>query len=257
MKADEAVLSVDGVFAGYGKMTILNGTTARVRRAAITTVIGPNGAGKSTLFKTIFGLLPVRSGTITFDGRDITNLSPRDFLDAGIIYIPQGRNIFPELSVRHNLEFGGIALAEQAGLAARIDRIMNQFPMLREKADAQASTLSGGQQKLLEVARGMLLDPKLILIDEPSIGLSPLMVQEVFSILKGLRDKGVTILLIEQNAKQALQISDYGLVLEQGQTRIEDTAPNILADARIAQLFLGGGLAPVETGSETGSMALQ
>jgi branched-chain amino acid transport system ATP-binding protein len=247
MKADEAVLSVDGVFAGYGKMTILNGTTARVRRAAITTVIGPNGAGKSTLFKTIFGLLPVRSGTITFDDRDITNLSPRDLLDAGIVYIPQGRNIFPELSVRHNLELGGVALAEQAGLAARIDRIMNQFPMLREKADAQASTLSGGQQKLLEVARGMLLDPKLILIDEPSIGLSPLMVQEVFSILKGLRDKGVTILLIEQNAKQALQISDYGLVLEQGQTRIEDTAPNILADARIAQLFLGGGLAAAET----------
>ena len=115
--------------------------------------------------------------------------------------------------------------------------------MLREKADAQASTLSGGQQKLLEVARGLLLDPKLILIDEPSIGLSPLMVQEVFGILKGLRDKGVTILLIEQNAKQALQMSDYGLVLEQGQTRIEDTAANILNDPRIAQLFLGGGLA--------------
>ena len=119
---------------------------------------------------------------------------------------------------------------------------MHRFPMLREKADAQASTLSGGQQKMLEVARGLLLDPKLILIDEPSIGLSPLLVQEVFAILKSLRDKGVTILLIEQNAKQALQISDYGLVLEQGQTRIEDTAPKILADPRIAQLFLGGGL---------------
>ncbi len=198
------------------------------------------------MFKTIFGLLPVRSGTITFEGRDISNLSPREILDAGVVYIPQGRNIFPELSVRHNLELGGIALSDQSSLSARIDKIMQQFPMLSEKAKAQASTLSGGQQKLLEVARGMLLDPKLILIDEPSIGLSPMLVQEVFSILKDLRDKGVTILLIEQNAKQALQMSDYGLVLEQGQTRIEDTAPRILADARIAQLFLGGGLAPME-----------
>jgi len=244
MNASEPILVLDGVYAGYGKMTILNGTSARVRRGAITTVIGPNGAGKSTLFKTVFGLLPVRTGTITLDGRDTTNFSPRDILDAGVAYVPQGRNIFPELSVRHNLELGGVALSDQASLPGRLDAIMQRFPMLKEKANAQASTLSGGQQKMLEVARGLLLDPKLFLIDEPSIGLSPLMVQEVFAILKGLRDKGVTILLIEQNAKQALQISDYGLVLEQGQTRIEDTAPRILADARIAQLFLGGGLAP-------------
>jgi branched-chain amino acid transport system ATP-binding protein len=239
-------LVLENVVAGYGKMTILNGTTAKIRRAAITTVIGPNGAGKSTMFKTIFGLLPVRSGTVTFDGNDITNFSPRQMLNAGVAYIPQGRNIFPELSVRHNLELGGIMLADQAALPARIANIMQRFPMLKEKADAQASTLSGGQQKMLEVARGLLLDPKIILIDEPSIGLSPIMVQDVFAILKDLRDKGVTILLIEQNAKQALQISDYGLVLEQGQTRIEDTATNILNDPRIAQLFLGGGLAQPE-----------
>ena len=243
MNAFESILILDRVFAGYGKMTILNGTTARVRRGAITTVIGPNGAGKSTMFKAIFGLLPVRSGTVAFDGRNITNLSPRQLLDAGVAYIPQGRNIFPELSVRHNLELGGVALSDQAGLAGRMDAIMRRFPMLEEKAETQASTLSGGQQKMLEVARGLLLDPKLILIDEPSIGLSPLMVQEVFAILTSLREKGVTILLIEQNAKQALQISDYGLVMEQGQTRIEDTAPKILGDERIAQLFLGGGLA--------------
>ncbi len=240
------LLVLDGVFAGYGKMTILNGVTASVRRGAITTVIGPNGAGKSTMFKTVFGLLPVRAGTVTFDGRDIANVSPRQLLDAGVVYIPQGRNIFPELSVRHNLELGGVALSHQAALADRMAAILQHFPMLREKADAQASTLSGGQQKMLEVARGLLLDPKLILIDEPSIGLSPLLVQEVFSILKGLRDNGVTILLIEQNARQALQISDYGLVLEQGQTRIEDTAEKILADPRIAQLFLGGGLVQPE-----------
>jgi branched-chain amino acid transport system ATP-binding protein len=243
MNGSAPLLVLDRVFAGYGKMSILNGASARVHRGAITTVIGPNGAGKSTMFKAIFGLLPVRTGTVTFDRRDITNFSPRQLLDAGVVYIPQGRNIFPELSVRHNLELGGAILSDQGTLASRIDSNMKRFPMLSEKANAQASTLSGGQQKMLEVARGLLLDPKLILIDEPSIGLSPLMVQEVFSILRDLRDKGVTILLIEQNAKQALQISDYGLVLEQGQTRIEDMAANIVADPRIAQLLLGGGLA--------------
>lgn len=240
MAEQDHILTLVDVVSGYGKMTILNGTTARIRRAAITTVIGPNGAGKSTMFKTVFGLLPVRSGRIVFDGVETTGLAPRRMIDAGMSYVPQGRNIFPELSVRHNLELGGVALADRSALGARVDAMMERFPVLKEKADAQASTLSGGQQKLLEVARGLLLDPRLMLIDEPSIGLSPIMVQEVFAILKGLRDKGVTILLIEQNARQALQMSDYGLVLEQGQTRIEDTAQNILADARVAQLFLGG-----------------
>ena len=242
--SSDAILTLQDVVAGYGKMTILNGTTAHVRKGKITTVIGPNGAGKSTLFKTVFGLLNVRTGKIQFDGRDTTNWTPRQMLDAGMCYVPQGRNIFPELSVKHNLELGGVALSDQSGLSGRIDAMMQRFPMLREKANAQASTLSGGQQKLLEVARGLLLEPKLMLVDEPSIGLSPLMVQEVFTILKGLRDNGVTILLIEQNAKMALQMSDYGLVLEQGQARIEDTAANILNDPRIAELFLGGGLKP-------------
>lgn len=238
------ILQLDGVVSGYGKMTILNGTTASIRRGQITTVIGPNGAGKSTMFKAIFGLLPLRSGRILFEGRDVSGHAPRMMLDAGVCYVPQGRNIFPELSVRHNLELGGVALKDQSALPNRVAAMLQRFPILAEKADSQASTLSGGQQKLLEVARGLLLDPKLILIDEPSIGLSPLMVQEVFGILTALRDRGVTILLIEQNARQALQISDYGLVLELGQTRIEDAAEAILADPRIAQLFLGGGLQP-------------
>ncbi|MFO0986015.1 MAG: ABC transporter ATP-binding protein [Alphaproteobacteria bacterium] len=225
-------------------MTILHGTTAQIRRGAITTIIGPNGAGKSTLFKAVFGLLPVRAGRILFDGRDMTNAAPRTMLDAGVCYVPQGRNLFPELSVKHNLELGGVALGSRRDLADRVDALMERFPMLRQKARLQASTLSGGQQKLLEVARGLLLDPKLMLIDEPSIGLSPLMVQEVFAILADLRQKGVTILLIEQNAKSALERSDYGLVLEQGQTRIEDAASRILADPRIGELFLGGGLRP-------------
>jgi branched-chain amino acid transport system ATP-binding protein len=244
--ASNAILTLDNVVAGYGRMTILNGVSAAIRRGAITTVVGPNGAGKSTLFKTVFGVLGVRSGKVTFDGADTTSAPPRRMLDAGMCYVPQGRNLFPELSVRHNLELGGVALADQSGLPARMDAMMARFPVLKEKADAQASTLSGGQQKLLEVARGLLLDPKLMLIDEPSIGLSPIMVQEVFTILQGLRDSGVTILLIEQNARQALAISDYGLVLEQGQTRIEDRAASILNDPRIAQLFLGGGLGATE-----------
>lgn len=240
----DTLLTLDAVTGGYGKMTILNGVTAAVRKGAITTVIGPNGAGKSTLFKAIFGLLPVRSGRILLNRVETTNLPPRRMLAEGVCYVPQGRNIFPELSVRHNLELGGVALADGGKLATRIEAMIERFPMLKEKANAQAGTLSGGQQKLLEVARGLLLDPRLVLIDEPSIGLSPLMVAEVFGILKGLRDQGVTILMIEQNARAALQMSDYGLVLEQGVTRIEDTAANILADARVAQLFLGGALQP-------------
>jgi branched-chain amino acid transport system ATP-binding protein len=246
MGAAEPILTLEDVVAGYGKMTILNGTTASIRRGGITTVVGPNGAGKSTMFKAIFGLLPVRGGRIKFAGSDTTNFPPRKMLDAGAVYIPQGRNIFPELSVRHNLELGGTALANPADLPVRLENVMQRFPVLNAKATAQASTLSGGEQKILEVARGLLLDPELMLIDEPSIGLSPIMVQDVFSILKDLRKKGVTILLIEQNAKQALQTSDYGIVLEQGQTRIEGTAQEILADSRTAQLFLGGGLEPAK-----------
>ena len=237
------ILELREVVAGYGRMMVLKGASFKVARGAITTVIGPNGAGKSTVFKAVFGLLKPQSGRIIFDGRDITGWNQRQLLEAGICYVPQGRNIFPELSVRHNLELGGIAAGKGIDLNARIEEMMQRFPMLRQKADAQASTLSGGQQKLLEIARGLLLDPKLVLIDEPSIGLSPLMVQETFGILTALRDKGVTILMVEQNARSALQMSDYGLVLETGETRIEDTAANILADPRIGQLFLGGGLA--------------
>ena len=238
------VLALDNIVAGYGAMTILNGTTFNVRRATITTVIGPNGAGKSTVFKTIFGMLKARTGTITFDGADITNNTPRQLLERGICYVPQGRNIFPELTVRHNLELGGFAAPSGINIDERIEAAMVRFPILRQKADVQASTLSGGQQKLLEIARGLLLDPTLILIDEPSIGLSPLMVQETFDILKDLRAKGVTILMVEQNAKSALQISDDGLVLELGRTRMAETAETLLNDPRGGQLVLGGAMEP-------------
>src|SRR5215213_5711861 len=211
----DSILALEEVVAGYGGFTVLNGTSLQAGRGAITTIIGPNGAGKSTVFKTVFGLLPARGGRVMFDGRDVTNFGPRKLLELGISYVPQGRN----------------------------ESVMDRFPMLRHRAAAQASTLSGGQQKLLEIARGLLLEPKLMLIDEPSIGLSPVLVKEVFTILQSLRAQGVSILMVEQNAKRALEISDFGVVLELGRTRMEAKAAEILADPRIGQLFLGGALA--------------
>jgi branched-chain amino acid transport system ATP-binding protein len=239
----EAILDVQGLVGGYGKMTILNGTTFSAPAGAITTVIGPNGAGKSTVFKAIFGLLKLREGRIVFKGRDITGLSQRELLNAGICYVPQGRNIFPELSVRDNIQLGAVVAGKDiTDLPARIEAALDKFPALRKRATQQASTLSGGEQKQLEIVRGLLLNPQLVLIDEPSIGLSPLMVQQTFNILKDLRDRGVSILMIEQNARSALEISDYGIVLELGQTRLVDTAQRVLNDPRIGQLFLGGAM---------------
>jgi branched-chain amino acid transport system ATP-binding protein len=238
------ILDVQGLVGGYGKMTILNGTTFSVPEATITTMIGPNGAGKSTVFKAIFGMLTLREGKIVFDGKDITGMSQRQLLNAGVCYVPQGRNIFPELSVRHNIELGAVAARRDAAdIKRRIEALLDRFPALRKKAGQQASTLSGGEQKQLEIVRGLLLDPKLVLIDEPSIGLSPLMVQQTFDILKELRAKGVTILMVEQNARSALEISDLGIVLELGRTRMIDSAERILKDPRIGQLFLGGAMA--------------
>ena len=159
------ILELENVVAGYGKLTVLNETSFKVARGAITTVIGPNGAGKSTVFKAVFGLLAVQRGRVAFDGREITRLEPRDLLQLGITYVPQGRNVFPELSVLHNLELGMTAAAPGVDAAARIEAVLERFPMLREKAGAQASTLSGGQQKLLELARVLVAEPKLILLD--------------------------------------------------------------------------------------------
>jgi branched-chain amino acid transport system ATP-binding protein len=239
----DVILDVRGLVGGYGKMTILNGTSFSVQAGSITTVIGPNGAGKSTVFKAIFGLLKLREGSIIFKGRDVTGMSQRALLTAGICYVPQGRNIFPELSVLHNIRLGAVAAGRDiTDLPARIEAALDRFPALRQKAARQASTLSGGEQKQLEIARSLLLNPQLVLIDEPSIGLSPLMVRETFNILKQLRDRGVSILMIEQNARSALEISDFGIVLELGQTRVVDRAERILRDPRIGQLFLGGAM---------------
>lgn len=234
------MLELQDLFGGYGKITILNGTTFKIPKATITTVIGPNGAGKSTVFKAIFGLLNIHSGSILLDGQDVTKQTPRQMIGHGVTYVPQGRNVVPQLSVYHNLELGGITAKHQGKVKDRIEQVMDQFPMLREFRNRKAIELSGGQQKQLEVARALLLDPKLMLIDEPSIGLSPNLVQEVFQTLQTLRDQGVTILMVEQNAKSALAMSDYGIVLELGQTRMHDKADVLLNDPRVGHLFLGG-----------------
>jgi branched-chain amino acid transport system ATP-binding protein len=242
--ATDEILRFEDVIAGYGTETILRGLSFGVRRGAITTIIGPNGSGKSTAFKASFGMLPVRAGRISYDGQEITNHTPRRLIAAGICYVPQGRNIFPELSVLHNLEFGGVAAPRGFDLKPRMEAAMDRFPVLRRKARQQASTLSGGEQKMLEIARGLMLEPRLMLIDEPSIGLSPILVEELFALIRDMRTRGVTVLMIEQNAKRALEQSDFGIVLELGCTRIQDRAEKILADPRIGQLFLGGGLEP-------------
>ncbi|TWH32316.1 MULTISPECIES: ABC transporter ATP-binding protein [unclassified Aminobacter] len=234
------MLELQDIHGGYGKITILNGVSFKIPKGTITTVIGPNGAGKSTVFKAIFGLLNIDKGRILLDGKDVTRHTPRQMIDHGVTYVPQGRNVVPQLSVYHNLELGGVTARDQAKVRERIEKVMDKFPILREFRNRKAIELSGGQQKQLEVARSLLLDPKLILIDEPSIGLSPKLVQEVFATLQRLRDQGVTILMVEQNAKSALAISDYGLVLELGQTRMHDKAEKLLADPRVGQLFLGG-----------------
>ncbi len=233
-------MRIKGLVSGYGRTTILHGLDLDVPRAALTTVIGPNGAGKSTLFRAVFGMLNIREGSVTLDGKDVTHLSPIKMLQNGIAYVPQGRNIFPELTVEHNLEFGGVSLRDLKETRQRMEKVMDQFPILRKRARSQASTLSGGEQKMLEIGRSLLLDPKLLLIDEPSIGLSPILMAEVFNILLSLRDSGMTILMIEQNAKKALGISDYGVVLQQGRLALYGTASDVLHHPEIGHLFLGG-----------------
>lgn len=237
------MLELKGVTGGYGRITILNGVDFRIEPGTITTVIGPNGAGKSTVFKAIFGLLTITGGQVLLEGADVTRSTPAQMIARGVTYVPQGRNVVPQLSVWHNLELGGITAPDQARVRARMEEVMDQFPMLREFRNRKAVELSGGQQKQLEIARALLLEPRLMLVDEPSIGLSPNLVAEVFATLTRLRDRGVTILMVEQNAKAALAMSDDGLVLELGQTRMHDTAARLLADPRVGQLFLGGHIA--------------
>jgi branched-chain amino acid transport system ATP-binding protein len=227
------------VVAGYSPtLTILNELSFVARDAQITLLIGPNGAGKSTALKTLFGLLVPRSGTIKLDGRDVAGTSPRAMLAQGAAFVPQGRNLFGSLSVLHNLELGGITL--KSGLRERIAEVLGRFPRIRERLHNQASTLSGGEQKQLEIGRALLLRPRVLLIDEPSIGLSPLISQEVFRLLRSLADAGTTVLMVEQNVRSALNFADRALVLEMGRLALERPAAELLHDPNLHRLFLGG-----------------
>ena len=234
------IIEFSEVVAGYSpSLTILNETTFEVRRSEITMLIGPNGAGKSTVLKTLFGMLTPRAGEIRFEGTRINGTAPRELLARGIAFVPQVRNLFASLSVRHNLDLGGITLP-RADLAARIDEVLARFPRIGERLDSQASTLSGGEQKQLEVGRALLLRPRVLLIDEPSIGLSPKLVQQVMTLLRALADGGTTVLMVEQNVRTALKYADRALVLEMGRLALDRPASALLHDPDLNRLFLGG-----------------
>src|SRR5215467_6889545 len=194
------LLEVENIHAGYGKMEILKGVSLQVEAGHVVSIIGPNGAGKSTVFKTLFGLLPVRQGQVRFAGEDVTNFAPADLLRRGIAYVPQGRNVFPLMTVEQNLRLGAYIRASSAELDGDVERVYEVFPMLREARGKRAADLSGGQQQMLEMGRALLLRPRLVLLDEPTLGLAPLVFKEIFRIIKDLRQHGQTILMVEQNA---------------------------------------------------------
>jgi branched-chain amino acid transport system ATP-binding protein len=233
------LIEFDSVVAGYVGLTVLKGLSFAAGAGEITLLIGPNGAGKSTALKTLFGLLTPTSGEIRFEGKIVSGKTPRALLRAGIVFVPQGRNLFPSLSVRHNLELGGITLS-RTDLAARVEDVLARFPRLCERADNQASTLSGGEQKQLEIGRALLLRPRVMLIDEPSIGLSPKISRDVFHLLRTLADSGTTVLMVEQNVRSALAVSDRAIALEGGRVALERPANELLTDPDLNRLFLGG-----------------
>ena len=218
---------------------ILNNLSFKARRGAITLLIGPNGAGKSTVLKTLFGLLKPRQGKVLLNGENINGASQKDLLAKGIAFVPQGRNLFGQLSVYENLELGGITLGMKT-THERIPEVLEFFPRVKERLNSRAASLSGGEQKQLEIGRALLLRPKVLLIDEPSIGLSPIVVLDVFKLLRKLAEQGTTILMVEQNVKSALACSDEAIALESGRLVLHRPASEILNDPNMERLFLGG-----------------
>ncbi|MFI5007790.1 MAG: ABC transporter ATP-binding protein [Solirubrobacterales bacterium] len=234
-----ALLEVENIHAGYGKLEILRGVSLRVEAGQVVSIIGPNGAGKSTVFKTLFGLLPARQGRVRFAGEDVTNQPPADLLRRGITYVPQGRNVFPLMTVDENLRLGAYIRPRSAELDREVERVYATFPMLQAARQKRAAELSGGQQQMLEMGRALLLRPRLMLLDEPTLGLAPLVFREIFRIIEDLRRGGQTILMVEQNAAKALEISDYAYVLELGTNRFDGSGEAIRNDDRIRRLYLG------------------
>jgi branched-chain amino acid transport system ATP-binding protein len=237
---DGILLSVDGVTAGYGGGDILKGVSFTVAEHEIMCIVGPNGSGKSTLLATITGILRARRGQIAFRGESLVGLAPRQVLAKGVVLVPQAHSLFPEMTVRENVEMGAFTIRDSGLVRRRREEIEEMFPLVRERARDKAGSLSGGQQRLVELARSLMLDPALIVLDEPSIGLDPPTRRTVFHMIRVMHEQGRTILLVEQNARAGLKLSTRGLVLENGKVRLTGTGREILEHPEIGSLYLGG-----------------
>jgi ABC-type branched-subunit amino acid transport system ATPase component len=238
--AGEPALVMEGVVAGYGGGDVLRGVTFTVPQGSITCVVGPNGAGKSTVMRVISGLLRPRLGTVTLRGEKLTGKSPRQILMMGVVQVPQNHSLFRDMTVRENIELGGYILSNRALVTRRLDAVFDLFPQAREWTGKRAGELSGGQQRLVEFARALMLDPALILLDEPSMGLSPIVLKSVFDAARQMNENGATILLVEQNARAGLRLSHHGVVMESGTVRLTGTGREVLEHPEIGELYLGG-----------------
>ena len=233
-----ALLEASDVVAGYGQTEILHGVSVSVDSGEMVTIIGPNGCGKSTLMKAIVGLVRAWSGSIKFQDTDISDYPPERIVRTRLCYVPQSNNVFPNLSIRENLEMGAFTRGDD--YRGRIEEMYELFPDLARESSRRAGTLSGGQRQMLAIARAMMLDPIMLLLDEPSAGLSPAMMGVVFQRIREVNESGVAMLLVEQNARDALQMSDRGYILVAGENRLEDTGKDLLSNPEVASLYLGG-----------------
>jgi branched-chain amino acid transport system ATP-binding protein len=243
-EAGPCALDVRGVVVGYGGGDVLRGVSLQVMPGGITCVVGPNGAGKSTLLATISGLLRPRLGEVMLDGERLTGKTPREVLHAGVVQVPQNHSLFREMTVRENISLGGYILRERGLADRRFAGVLEMFPQVTDWLDKKAGSLSGGQQRLVEFARGLMLDPKLVILDEPSMGLAPKVLKSVFDAVRTMHARGKTILLVEQNARAGLRLSTHGVVLENGMVRLAGTGQEVLDHPEIGALYLGGAVAP-------------
>ena len=234
------MLEIKNLFVSYGMMEVLHGISLKVEDKELVSVIGPNGAGKSTLIKTVMGLVKPTSGQILYNGQDITHLPAHKRAGLGIGYVPEGRRVFAKLTVEENLRMGAYELKDKKKIADNIAKVYEIFPRLGERKDQLASTMSGGEQQMLAIGRALMLSPRMLLIDEVSMGLMPIMVNTCFDVIKKLNDQGITILVVEQNANKALKVAHRGYVLETGNIIISDTAENMRKDDTVQKAYLGG-----------------
>ncbi|HEX7624958.1 MAG TPA: ABC transporter ATP-binding protein [Anaeromyxobacteraceae bacterium] len=233
------MLKVEGLSAHYGGINALQGVGLEVRDGSIVSLIGANGAGKSTALKAIVGLVKPSAGTVTWNGERLTGLPTKDIVRRGVCLVPEGRHVFPNLTVDENLTLGAYSRSDKAGIAADRKKVFGYFPRLEQRAKQKAGTLSGGEQQMLAVGRALMTSPKILMMDEPSLGLAPLVVKMIFDIVRAINQEGVTVLLIEQNAKAALEIADYGYVLETGRITLHGLGKDLLADDRVRSAYLG------------------